>query len=143
MIFSLKISRLEDYDRPRQQVGLWNRLVWLDHGNEVVFVPAGMEFNNEVYIGSGWLLEFDTSFYHSFMTRYQEDYNNALFAEKASSMVFIPVPDKLNMELNDLAYLLKEAIQLSKSPLYLQSYTDLILLNVNRCYVQCEKGISL
>lgn len=98
MNFSLKISRLEEYNRQRQQAGLWNRLMWLDTGSDVLFAHA-------------------------------------------SSIVFLPITDKLSNELNELAFLLKEAIDLSKSAIYLQMYTDLILLNINRCFVQCGKGV--
>lgn len=135
MSFSLKISRLENYGIQRWQTGLWNRLMWRYEDGEVLFVHAGLEFNDEAYAGEGWILEFDTLFYQDFMMRYEEHYNRKLFADCIASPVFLPITDQLRKEMNDLARLLKETIELSKSALYLQSYADLILLNINRSYV--------
>jgi len=139
MGFSVKISRLEDYGQ-RQQAGLWNLVMWLDNGGEVLFAHSGVDFNDETYAGPGWLMEFNASFYHDFMGRYREDYNSGLLANRTSSPVYLSITDKQRKEMHDLAVLLKKALELNQPMLYLQPYADLILLNINHCYATLVNG---
>lgn len=143
MSLPLKISRLEDYNKNRQQAGLWNRMIWQYNGPELFFIRAELDFNDEIYNEEGWLLEFEASFYHEFMGRYKEDVNNRLFTTKASEPINFQISDKLCHEISDLARLLKEAIDQHKSMLYLQTYIDLILLNINRYYASLSVPLIL
>lgn len=135
MSLSLKISRLEDYKKNVQKTGLWNRIIWLDNGTEVVFMRSELDFDVDAYVGTGWLMEFDTVFYHDFMMRYNEDFNSRLFAVKNFFPIKLPVTDLQLKEISELALSLQEVAGQERPVLYLQTYADLIFLNLNRWYV--------
>ncbi|WP_316819201.1 hypothetical protein [Pedobacter nyackensis] len=143
MSFSVRISRLEDYKVQRQQLGLWNRLVWLDNGCDALFIHSEVDFWDNTYKSGGWLLEFNSSFYRDYALRYPEDFNNSLMTDKSSSPITLPLSDMLHKEIHQLAGLLKNAYVLNQPELYLQPYADLILLNVNRFYTTSVKKTDL
>ena len=138
--FLLNIKRLDDYYRNlRFQTGIWNRLLWLDDGRELIFVHSGTVFDPERFTQGGWILLFNELFLQDFLQRYPESYNNSLLLEKGLGYSVIPLSEALKKELNDLAGLLSRAIKQGQSELYLQSYADLMLLNANNTYAKVER----
>lgn len=133
---SLSINRLEEYKRDEKlQSTISFRLMWLDEGESMVFVPSGVPFDLDIYPSTGWILSFNELFNRDFLDRYPQDYNCALMAKKLIDYVFIPLAAKLRMEMSELADLLVKALKEGQSELFLQAYADLILLNANQAYV--------
>ncbi|MNL09496.1 hypothetical protein D3C87_1302570 [compost metagenome] len=140
---SICLSHLDNYNNNKQlPVGTWNRLLWQLTGDELIFIPAGVEFNTKQYPGAGWLMEFNQLFVDGFQERYPDWNNNALLTIKVGA-VDLPLTDALRQEMNDLAILLSHAQHKGQSELYLQAYADLILLNANHIYTKPETGSYL
>nr|WP_121271939.1 hypothetical protein [Pedobacter schmidteae] len=132
----LNINRLEDYHRdPRLQSVFCSRLLWRDHGEYMVFVPSGLPFDMDQYAAGGWILSFNERFVQNFLSRYPQDYNNALLVDKSQDQVFVPMNAKLRSEMNELAEFLRKALTEGQSELFTQIHTDLILLNANQTHV--------
>ncbi|TCC99323.1 hypothetical protein FBD94_05650 [Pedobacter hiemivivus] len=132
----LSINRLDEYKRDAKlQSTISFRLMWLDEGESMVFVPSGVSFDLDIYPSTGWIFSFNELFYRDFLDRYPQDYNCALMAKRSSDYVFIPLAVKLRMEMSELADLLVRALKEGQSELFLQAYADLILLNANQAYV--------
>jgi hypothetical protein len=132
----LSINRLDEYKRDAKlQSTISFRLMWLDEGESMVFVPSGVSFDLDIYPSTGWIFSFNELFYRDFLDRYPQDYNCALMAKRSSDYVFIPLAVKLRIEMSELADLLVRALKEGQSELFLQAYADLILLNANQAYV--------
>lgn len=132
----LSINRLDEYKRDiKLQSTISFRLMWLDEGESMVFVPSGVSFDLDIYPSTGWIFSFNELFYRDFLDRYPQDYNCALMAKRSSDYLFIPLGVKLRMEMSELADLLVKALKEGQSELFLQAYADLILLNANQAYV--------
>ena len=132
----LSINRLDEYKRDAKlQSTISFRLMWLDEGESMVFVPSGVSFDLDLYPSTGWIFSFNELFYRDFLDRYPQDYNCALMAKRSSDYLFIPLGAKLRMEMSELADLLVKALKEGQSELFLQAYADLILLNANQAYV--------
>lgn len=132
----LSINRLDEYKSDAKlQTTISSRLMWLDEGESMVFVPSGVSFDLDIYPSTGWIFSFNELFYRDFLDRYPQDYNCALMAKRSSDYLFIPLSVKLRMEMSELADLLIKALKEGQSELFLQAYADLILLNANQAYV--------
>ncbi|MNJ93868.1 hypothetical protein D3C87_115550 [compost metagenome] len=132
----LSINRLDEYKSDAKlQTTISFRLMWLDEGESMVFVPSGVSFDLDLYPSTGWIFSFNEFFYRDFLDRYPQDYNCALMAKRSSDYLFIPLSVKLRMEMSELADLLIKALKEGQSELFLQAYADLILLNANQAYV--------
>lgn len=132
----LSINRLEEYKRDAKlQSFSCFRLMWLDEGESMVFVPSGVSFDLDIYPSNGWIFSFNEFFNRDFLDRYPQDYNCALMAKKLADYVFVPLGNKLRLEMCELADLLVTALKEGQSELFLQAYADLILLNANQAYV--------
>ena len=132
----VSINRLDEYKRDaRLQSIISFRLMWLDEGESMVFVPSGVPFDLDIYPSAGWVFTFNELFNKYFLNRYPQDYNCALMAKRLADYVFIPLNTKLRMEMCELAGLLAKALKEGQSQLFLQAYADLILLNANQAYV--------
>ncbi|SDJ09622.1 hypothetical protein SAMN04487898_101303 [Pedobacter sp. ok626] len=132
----LSINRLDEYKSDAKlQTTISSRLMWLDEGESMVFVPSGVSFDLDIYPSTGWIFSFNELFYRDFLDRYPQDYNCALMAKRSCDYLFIPLSVKLRMEMSELADLLIKALKEGQSELFLQAYADLILLNANQAYV--------
>ncbi|WEK17662.1 MAG: hypothetical protein P0Y49_12735 [Candidatus Pedobacter colombiensis] len=132
----LSINRLEEYNRNEKSQSIFSfRLMWLDEGESMVFVPSGVSFDMDSYDTSGWIFSFNEFFCRDFFDRYPQDYNSALLVNKLTDYVFIPMNTKLRMEMSELADLLVKGRNEGQSELFMQTYADLILLNANQRYV--------
>jgi hypothetical protein len=126
----VNINRLDEYKRDaRLQSTISFRLMWLDEGESMVFVPSGVPFDLDIYPSAGWVFTFNELFNKYFLNRYPQDYNCALMAKRLADYVFIPLGAKLRMEMCELADLLVRALKEGQSQLFFFYWPSRIILN--------------